>query len=538
MGPILLASIAVLTVYAVYRWWTRLSIADLPGPTADASFLLGNMPELIQSEAGDADFKWQKQFGHVMRLKGVLGTDRLFISDPKTLHYIYGTRGYDICKQRLRCEMVRIVTGPGLAWASDEVHRRQRRINSPAFGNSVARSYVPVFLAYANLSAQWKDLVAEKGAVVVNTPKYFSRFFLDVIGEVAFDYQFGATNNEEDIFAKVMASVVPIFMVPTNAMIFVTGLLEFLPMRVVRFLIDHGPTQSLRNGQRARAMATQISKNLVDQKSEALLAGKGKRDIMSLLVQANASANPETSLTQPEIWASMQTFTQAGHETTANTMSFALFELSRRPDIQTKLRAEVWKMDQEMRERGDIEFTATDFDNMPYTIAVMKEILRFHPVAFDNSHDVLVDDVVLPLSYPITTNSGKVITELPVPKGTVIQVSFAGYNRHPDVFGDDAHVFRPERYLDDTVKDTIKLGVYGNVLTFGSGVRTCIGWRFAVYEFQAFLVELVQNFEFSIDPEVESKFRRTASLVMIPSVSGEEHKGPQLPIMIKSIERS
>ncbi|KAJ6624608.1 cytochrome P450 [Mycena sp. CBHHK59/15] len=539
MGPFLLASIVVLTIYSVYRRWrTRISIADIPGPTADSSFLLGNMAELIQSEAGEADFKWQKQFGHVMRLKGVLGTDRLFISDPKTLHHIYGTMGYDICKQKLRCEMVRIVTGPGLAWASDETHRRQRRINSPAFGNSVARSYVPVFSAYANqLSSQWKDIIAEQGAVVVNTPKFFSRFFLDVIGEVAFDYQFGATNNDEDLFARVMASVVPIFMIPTKAMIFVAGLLELLPMRVVRFVIDHAPTQSLQNSRRARAMAVEISKNLVDQKSEALLAGKGKRDIMSLLVQANASANPETSLTEPEIWAQMQTIMQAGHETTANTLSFTMFELSRRPDVQTKLRAEILKMDQDIRARGDIEFTAEDFDNMPYTIAVMKEILRFHPVAFDNSHDVLVNDVVLPLSYPITTKSGKVITELPIPKGTVIQVSFAGYNRHPDVFGEDAHQFRPERFLDDTVQHTIKLGVYGNVMTFGSGVRTCIGWRFAVYEFQAFLVELVKNFEFSIDPTVAGKFRRTASLVMIPTMSGEEHKGPQLPIMIKSVER-
>jgi hypothetical protein len=72
-------------------------------------------------------------------------------------------------------------------------------------------------------------------------------------------------------------------MVPTKAMIFVTGLLEFLPTRVVRFLIDHGRTPELQNGRRARIMALEMAKKLVDEKSEALLAGKGKRDVMSLL---------------------------------------------------------------------------------------------------------------------------------------------------------------------------------------------------------------------------------------------------------------
>ncbi|KAJ7252811.1 cytochrome P450 [Mycena rebaudengoi] len=536
MEPYFLALFAALAIYIYRRWRNRISLSDLPGPKAD-SWLLGNMADFIQSEVGDADFKWQKEFGHVIRLNGVLGTERLFLSDPKALQHIY-SMGYDICKQKLRCEMVRIVTGEGLAWASDETHRRQRRINSPAFGTGTARSYVPIFTAYANqLSTQWKEMIAEKGApVVVNSPRFFSRFFLDVIGEVAFDYQFGATNNEEDIFARVMAGVVPIFRNPTNAMVFVAGLLEFLPMRVVRFLIDHGPTPELRNSRKARAMALEISKKLVDQKSEALLAGKGKRDIMSLLVQANASANPSTSLAEPEVLSQMQTIMQAGHETTANTMSFALFELSRRPDVQTKLRAEILEMEQTVRARGDSEITGTDFDNMPYTQAVMKEILRFHPVAFDNSHDVLVDGVVLPLSNPVTLKSGKVITELPIPKGMVIQVSFAGYNRHPDVFGEDAHIFRPERYLDGTVQYTTKLGVFGNVMTFGSGPRTCIGWAFAVYEFQAFLVELVRNFEFSVDPDVASKFRRTASLVMIPTLSGEEHMGSRLPLTVKLVE--
>ncbi|KAJ7167314.1 cytochrome P450 [Mycena crocata] len=521
---------ALFTLFIIYRQSTRISIADIPGPEPE-SFLLGNQREALQSEA---DFKWQAQFGHVVRLKGILGTDRLLISDPKALQYMYSS-GYNIRKHSLRSEATRILTGPGLAWANNETHRRQRRVNSPAFGTAEARSYVPIFTAYANLSTIWKESLGTDGSAVVNVPRHFSRFFLDVIGEVAFDYQFGATNDENDPFATSLSSVVQMLKVPSKTAIFVMGLLEFLPVALIRFFIDHAPVKSLRNSRRVTRIAIGIAKELVEQKAEALMAGKGKRDIMSLLVKANASANPRTNLSENEMLAQMQTIMQAGHETTANTMSWTLFTLTKHPHVQAKLRAEIQATERAVHARGDTEFTAADFDSMTYTIAVMKETFRFHPVSYTSLREAARDEI-LPLSKPLITKSGKTITELPIPKKMVLVVSLAGYNRNTDVFGQDAHEFNPERWLDDSVQAEIRLGVYGNLITFGSGHRACIGWRFAVYEYQAFLVELVKNFEFSMDPSLAAKIRREPSLVMVPTIAGEIEKGSQLPITIKAVD--
>ncbi|KAJ6616300.1 cytochrome P450 [Mycena sp. CBHHK59/15] len=553
MEPLLQSVFAfsvVLTLYTIHRRWTRISIADIPGPEPE-SFLLGCMPELLQCQAAEADFKWQARFGHVIRLKGILGFDRLLISDPKALHHIYNS-GYNIRKHGLRSEVTSILTGPGLAWANNETHKRQRRVNSPAFGTAEARSYVPIFAAYANLSTKWKESLGPDGSVVVNVPRYFSRFFLDVIGEVAFDYQFGATNDENDPLAAALSSVIPMFAVPNKAAVFVLGLLEFLPITLIRLFINYAPISGLRNSRRVTRIAVGIAKDLVDEKAEALIAGKGKRDIMSLLVKANASGNPRTNLTETEMLAQMQTIMQAGHETTANTMSWTLFELTQHPDVQIKLRAEIQETERAIHARGDTEFTAADFEAMPFTIAVMKETFRFHPVAFSSMREAARDEV-LPLSKPLVTKSGKTITELPIPKNTVLIVSTAGYNRNTDVFGQDAHVFNPERWLDDTVQLTTRLGVYGNLMTFGSGHRACIGWRFAyvqsnhawlftveilhsVYEYQAFLVELVKNFEFSMEASLAGKIRREAALVMFPTIAGEIKKGSQLPITIRAVD--
>ncbi|KAJ7461862.1 cytochrome P450 [Mycena galericulata] len=517
-----------------YRRWRRISVADIPGPEPE-SFLLGNLPESVRSQAGETDFKWQARFGDIVRIKGILGTDRLLISDPKALHHIYNS-GYNIRKQDLRSEMTRLLTGPGLAWANNETHRRQRRVNSPAFGTNEARSYLPVFSAYANLSSKWKENLGASGTAVVNTPRYFSRFFLDVIGEVAFDYQFGATNDENDPLATALSSVIPQISLPSKAAMFIFGVLELMPTVAIQLFMRYAPVRGIRNSRRVTEIAVGVAKELVDEKTEALLAGKSKRDIMSLLVKANASENPRTNLTEEEMLAQMQTIMQAGHETTANTMSWTLFELTQHPDVQTKLRAEIMETERALHARGDTEYTYADFEAMPYTIAVMKETLRFHPVSYQSMR-IAARDEVLPLSKPIITKSGKTITELPIPKDMILVISNCGYNRNRDVFGEDAAVFNPERWLDGTVQAKANIGVYGHLMTFGSGHRACIGiYPSLIYEYQSFLVELVRHFEFSMDPTLASKVRREPSMVMLPTIAGEVDKGPQLPITIKSVD--
>ncbi|KAJ7871094.1 cytochrome P450, partial [Mycena leptocephala] len=299
------ALVVLWIAYTLYRRWTRISISDIPGPEPE-SFLLGSQRQAFQCQAGEADFKWQAQFGHVIRLKGILGTDRLLISDPKALHYMYSS-GYHIRKHAVRTEATKILTGEGLAWANDDVHKRQRRVNSPAFGAAEARSYVPIFIAYATkLSTKWKESLGPDGSTVVNAPRFFTRYFLDVIGEVAFDYRFGTINDEDDPLATALSSVVPSLTVPGKTTIFIMGLLEFLPVSWIRFFIDYAPFKSLRNGRRVARLATGIAKELVDEKAEALLAGKSKRDIMSLLVKANASANERANLSEAEVLAQMQ----------------------------------------------------------------------------------------------------------------------------------------------------------------------------------------------------------------------------------------
>ncbi|KAG6907508.1 hypothetical protein DXG01_008652 [Tephrocybe rancida] len=210
----------------------------------------------------------------------------------------------------------------------------------------------------------------------------------------------------------------------------------------------------------------------------------------------------------------------AGHETTANTLSWMLLELSRHPEMQAKLREEIRSVEDAFHARGDSHYTSADLNSMPYLNAVMKETLRFHPVVISIQREAAKEDV-LPLSTPITTTSGDVLTELPIPKGTKITAPIG-------VFGEDADVFDPERWLDSRVKKTTSVGVIGNL--------ACIGWKFAMVELQAFIFELVGNFEF-LPTNESQEIRREAALVMVPTLAGEVEKGAQLRLGIRAVSK-
>ncbi|KAG6382002.1 cytochrome P450 [Boletus reticuloceps] len=281
-----------------------------------------------------------------------------------------------------------------------------------------------------------------------------------------------------------------------------------------------------------KKMVTEVGKKMVQEKAETLLEGKGSRDVFSLLVKANMDTEAKNKLTEEELLAQMCTILLAGHETTSNSLSWILLELARQPKVQSRLRTEIRETEAAIRARGDTQFTMADFDAMPFTSAVIKEGLRYHPVV-PHVHRIAGRDDVLPLSRPITTESGEVTNEIFVPKGTRIVASIAAYNRDTELWGDDAHEFNPDRWLDGVAsgKKPVSIGVYSNLMTFIGGVRACLGWRFAVIEIQAFLVEIIGKFEVTMTDRSE-RVCRAPSVVMVPMVDGELELGPQLPLAV------
>ncbi|KAK0188354.1 cytochrome P450 [Armillaria mellea] len=534
----ILALITFSLACAAYRRWRRISISDVPGPESK-SLLYGNFPEFqVGGQAGEIDFKWRDKYGDAFRIRAPLGEDRLFISDPKAIRYIYHVATYKFPKAEARRQISHLLFGPGLSNVDGDVHKRQRKIMLPGFGGPESKAFVPIFSQCAErMCNKWKDEIelSPDQSIVLDVTSWISRATLDSIGYAAFDYSFGALDDSDNQLTKVYTNLFfDIFGIPSKASILYLSVMGYLPPAVVIFLMRHVPGR-LTRGMLANKLTTAVAKDLFKEKSEALLSGKGRRDIMSLLVKANASGNTKTRLPERELLAQMNTIILAGHETTANTLCFGLLEFCKHPEIQQKLRREIHSTEQVIRNNDRTEFTSSDLDSMPYLAAVVKEMLRYHPVVYNVSR-VSGQDDVLPLSKPITTKSGKILHELPIPKGLQIISSVAAYNRNKDIFGEDADVFDPERWLRESVpKTTTSLGVYGSLFTFTGGQRSCIGWRFAVLEIQMFLIQLVGSFEFSMADNKD--IRREATMVMTPTTEGEIEKGSLLRLNIKVAQR-
>ncbi|KAH8103445.1 cytochrome P450 [Cristinia sonorae] len=531
----LLAGIVVL--YLVYKRITRISLDDIPGPKAD-SFWLGNVGKLYRSVVGTVDFKWQEEFGGIAHIKGPLGQDMLWICDPKALQFIYHTAGYNFPKAPERRALSVLTTDHGLVFVDGDDHKRQRKVMLPAFGTPESKALFPIFSrCAAKITTKWKDMLfdAPGQTSIFNVTNWLSFATMDAIGEAAFDHNFGSIDNQGGEMVRVYQTLlVSTFGKLSDGKVFFMNMSRFIPLPLLELFYAYMPGIGMDLVKQNRATSHAFAREMIRNKSEALTDGKGSHDIMSILVKANHSENEKTKLSEFEMISQMRTLLLAGHETTSTTLTWGLWELAKHPEIQTRLRKEIHAAEAVLQSKGRTQFTVNDLDSMPYVQACMKEIMRYHPPVFHTQRRA-GKDIMVPLSTPITTKSGKVIQEVLVPKETRVVLSVAAYNRDKSIWGEDAHEFNPDRWLNKPDKRETSVGVYSNLLTFSGGVRGCIGWRFAIYEVQAFMIELISNFEFSMTDEAK-KIRREACLVMAPVVN-DVSEGAQMPLRVSVAQR-
>ncbi|GJJ11676.1 hypothetical protein Clacol_005912 [Clathrus columnatus] len=557
-------------VRLLHRSLRQCFIDKVPGPSR-TSWISGNVPDLLRSpEISDAHFAWLKEYGTVLKTHAEFGRTSLFISDPKAIQYILNTSGYNFPKTPSARNSSALILGKGLVWTDGSQHAKQRKIMAPAFSVNTLRGFIPMFRNKAQKTVtKIKEQIESTGNPVVNMVPWLSRMTLEIIGAASADYDFeaidgGQTNQLTQAYSNLMADA---FYKPSDRDIAVTYLMGKVP-DFVYDLMKLLPTRSLKRIRRYVPVVMKVAQDVVDKQTALYAHGKeGSKDLMSVLgaffsritivptrlnffaqVRANLSEDPRTKLTNEEVISQLTTFFFAGHETTATTLSWALYELSRHPEYQTKLRDEIKALRTHVAERGDNEITITDLDSMQYLPALMKETLRYHPILAGIFRNAGRDDHI-PLDIPIKLTTGEVVSSIPVERGQQVFMSFINYNRLKSVWGDDADEWHPERFLEDYEhKQQIKLGVVGNMYVVVSLTQrpsvvesevvlvhvdnNTSRWRFSVLEMQAVLLELIEKFEFS-PPPGNIEILRAPVRVMGPMVKGSKSGRTELPLTVK-----
>ena len=165
----------------------------------------------------------------------------------------------------------------------------------------------------------------------------------------------------------------------------------------------------------------------------------------------------------------------AGHETTANALSWTWMLLSQNPLVQTKLQEELQLV------LGGRVPTMADLPQLRYTERVVMESMRLYPPVWAITRQALQDCE---------------IGGYPIPAGTNVFMSQWVMHRDPRYF-DNPEEFNPDRWADDLAK---RLPTYA-YFPFGGGPRVCIGKSFALMEAVLVLATIAQKFQLTLVPE-------------------------------------
>ncbi|KAJ6577835.1 cytochrome P450 [Mycena capillaripes] len=506
-------------------------VDNIPGPLRK-SFINGIMTQFHDPDDWSFQKELEEHYAQVVKIHGLLGARGLYVFDPTALQNIL-VQNQDTYEEmpKFLC-LDRLLFGKGILSTALDEHRKYRKIMMPAFSTTNLRGMMPLFYEVAQRTRD--GLIAPNvihGGRTLDMNSILGRTSLEFIGRTGLDYSFDPMlpgQEPNDRYGQAVKAMFPTAFKLQLGIPLLPLIVKIFPPSFLRFMIDFIPSPTLHKLRDLVDLVDGTATELVRDRKASINSGKldindGGKDVMSLLVRSNASAESEMHLTDEELVSCTSMILFAGTGTASAGINRMFHILSMYPDIQEKLRTEIL---------ATLEYL--DYDSLvalPYLDGVVREILRLYPPASPVMYREAVTDAVLPLSTPITGLDGKFIHSIAVPKGTSIYIAIAAANHNKQIWGEDALEFKPERWTNGNADSvTTKLcGIYGNTMTFLGGGRSCIGFKFAQLEMKILAFVLLRAFKFSA-PDPRIKWRK-GGLIPSPNVDNQ----PRLPILVEQL---
>ena len=385
--------------------------------------------------------------------RSILG-ERAVVSEPAAVRRIFLDNVANYRKDALQMRVLAPGLGKGLLTADGEDWRAQRRALAPLFSPRQILSFAPAMRRVAAAAAE--RLTPRREGRVLDVSAEMARVTLEALEQTLFSQGLGRDPGE---FQRAVTSYFDTI-----------GRLD--PLDLI------GAPQFLPRFGRLRGRATleffaRAVDDIVGARKSLLASGAAApNDILTLLLRAQ---DPETGkgVSEDDVRANIVTFIAAGHETTANALTWTLYLLSQALEWRERVEAEI-----------DAHFdpaNAAGFaEALPATKAVIEEALRLYPPAATLSREAIGPDVL----------AGRRIRA-----GTVVTVSPFLLHRHRTLWK-DPDAFDPERFLGAN-RDAIDRYAY---IPFGAGPRVCIGMGFAMLEMTMVLGHLLRALRFELAP--------------------------------------
>jgi len=346
-------------------------------------------------------------------------------------------------------QRARRLLGDGLLTSENPKHLRQRRMMQPAFHHQRIKGYGDVMAEHATrTSARWKD------GEMRDVAQEMTRLTLAIVGRTLFDSD---VESEAEEIGGALTTALALFASTLT-----------LPFMEV---FDRLPTPSNRRFARAKARIDATIDRMIGERRRA----PGDRtDLLSLLLLAADTEGDGGGMTDAEVRDEAITLFLAGHETTANALTWTWYLLSQNPEVEARLHAEV---DAALADRAP---GADDLARLPYTEMVLAESMRLFPPAWIVGRRALEN-------YEVGGFT--------VPKDSIVVASQWVTHRDPRHFPDPER-FDPERWRATAREARPKFSYF----PFGGGPRVCIGEGFAWMEGILLLATLARRWRLRLAP--------------------------------------
>lgn len=367
---------------------------------------------------------------------------------------------------------LRVLVGNGLPVSDGAFWLRQRRLMQPAFHHRVVDGFAGMVTdAAAAMLERWAG--AAQAGRPLDLSAEMARLTMGIVSRALFSAR---VSDDDDALGRA-----------------VNTLLQDI---AYRFEVPFYPPPAVPTPRNLRLRA---ALRRLDDLIYGLIAERQTRpadapdDLLTLLVNSR-DADTGEAMSPRQLRDELLALFVAGHETTANALSWALYLLTQHPDAAERLRAEA---DQALAGRAP---TLADLRSLPYTRQVLDETMRLYPPAWIFNRTAEADDE---------------IGGFFIPAGATVSFSQYVTHRHPD-YWEAPERFDPERFTPERSAERPAYAYF----PFGGGPHKCIGQGFALMEAQLVLAMIAQRVRLdlapgrSVEPEAHVTLRPKGGLWM------------------------
>ncbi|MEU9228967.1 cytochrome P450 [Streptomyces massasporeus] len=431
------------------RGRTVVTAESPPIPRAAGSLpFLGHMIPLIRDNLGFIA-SLRRDYGPLVQITLQPGTRTVIVQDPDLIQAMLKDLSPHLDKGRFFEKMGQLL-GDSVVTAAGRVHRDKRHQLQPAFARDEIARYVDKMRDEVTAAVDtWKPGQA------FDVREAMVKLSLDMLAKTVL-----SDSLDDSAFRRVREDL-SVVMAGVGARVMMPDWVEKMPL------------PANRRFNRARDAVRATIEDAVDKLQVERSAGgdNGADDMLSMLLRAN--------MTRHQICSEILTLAVAGTETTASVLSWTLYELTRHPDIETRVLAELNQVLADRPVTFEDVVRIKGEARLPYLHRVLDEVLRLHHTGLLVTRRTLTE-----------TRLGK----WTLPAGTELAYCQHALHRDPNLFPDPLS-FRPDRWLE-----TEQPPPSGAYLPFGHGKHKCIGDFYARAELITAVATILRRRRFDLAP--------------------------------------